>query len=399
MNIEYRAPRNQTELDDTIECSIRAFGGSEHIQHLFMNIVEHDPWFDLNNTRACFVNGRAASVVQIFDRPMRIGDCVVRMGGVGSVGTDPLYRRVGYSSEVLRDSVQYMQTAGYDLSFLGTGIQSHYARAGWVMYPTYSMEVTPPPTFEEVSADVTTKLCELYRDLPVLRAIYDQFNTNRTGTFVRSAEYWVNRPRWRPCDPSLYWIAKRGETTVAYLLANQWEVGEFGYLPDAEDAITALFYNFFRRAKAEGVHQIGAPVPSESRKIFERMGCSVRKSESNNIMILITNFGSLLTKIKPLLETRLRDSGFSAWTGAIRIRYEADERTLIVREGEIRIAADSESPEINLLVSQTQLLKLLFGNMSAEQIVFANGLQIREIGLLDLLFPVGELFMWRTDRF
>ena len=116
-------------------------------------------------------------------------------------------------------------------------------------------------------------------------------------------------------------------------------------------------------------------------------------------MFLITNLGSLLTKIKPLLETRLRTSGWAAWTGAIRLRYEAAERTLIVREGEISITHNGESREIDLLVSQTQLLKLLFGNMSPEQIVFANDLQIDEIGLLDALFPAGELFMWRTDRF
>ena len=399
MNIEYRAPRNETELDDTIQCSIRAFGGSEHIQHLFVNIVEHDPWFDLNNTRACFVDGKAASVVQIFERPMRIGNCVVRMGGVGSVGTDPPHLRAGYSSGVLRDSVRYMQTTGYDLSILGTGIQSHYARAGWVMYPTYSMDLTLPPALGEVSADVVIELCELDRDLPALRAIFEQFNVDRTGTFVKNTEYWTNRPKWRTYDPSSYWIAKQGATAVAYLLTEQWEIGEFGYLPDAAEAMIALFGHFFHRAKAEGVQEIGAPAPSQSRKIFEAMGCSVRRRESNNAMFLITNFGSLLTKIKPLLETRLRASDWAAWTGAIRIRSEADERTLIVREGKIGIAHDSESPEIDLLVSQTQLLKLLFGNMSAEQIVFANNLQIAEIGLLDALFPAGELFMWRTDRF
>ena len=399
MNIEYRAPRNETELDDTIACSIRAFGGSEHIQHLFVNIVEHDPWFDLSNTRACFVDGKAASVVQIFDRPMRIGNCVVRMGGVGSVGTDPPHLRAGYSSGVLRDSVQYMQAVGYDLSILGTGIQSHYARAGWVMHPTYSMELTLPATLGEVPPDVTIELCEPDRDLPALRAIYDQFNANRTGTFVKNAEYWVNRPKWRPYDPSLYWIAKQGGTTVAYLLADQWELGEFAHLPDAEEAMIALFRNFFRYAKAEGVQEIGAPAPSQSRKKFEAMGCSVQRRESNNAMFLITNFESLLTKIKPLLEARFRASDFAAWTGAIRIRYEADERTLIIRDGEISIAHDSDSPEIDLLVSQTQLLKLLFGNMSAEQVAFSNGLRIREIGLLDALFPTGELFMWRTDRF
>ena len=186
MNIEYRAPRNKTELDDTIQCSIRAFGASEHIQHLFVNIVEHDPWFNLNNTRACFVDGKAASVVQIFDRPMRIENCVVRMGGVGSVGTDPPHLRAGYSSGVLRDSIRYMQTAGYDLSILGTGIQSHYARAGWVMHPIYSMELGLPPTLGGVPADVTIEQCEPERDMPALRAIFDQFNANRTGTFVKS---------------------------------------------------------------------------------------------------------------------------------------------------------------------------------------------------------------------
>ena len=399
MKVEYRAPRNETELDDTIECSLRAFGDLGDRRLRFTNIVKRDPWFDLNNTRACFVNGKAASVVQIFDRPMRIGNCVVRMGAVGSVGTDPSHRRAGYSSGVLRDSVRYMQMSGYDLSILSTGIHSHYARAGWVLHPTYSMDVPLPTTLGEVPSDVTIEQCEPNRDLPALRVISDQFNANRTGTFVKNSEYWVNRPSWRPYDPSLYWVTKRSGTTVAYLQVERWEVGEFGYLPDAEEAMIALFCHFFCCAKAEGVQEINAPVPSASRKMFEKMECSVRVRERSNIMVLMTNFESLLTKVKPLLEARLRDSDFSAWTGAIRIRYEADERTLISRAGEISIAQSSESPDIDLLVSQTQLLKLLFGNMNAEQVIFSNGLNISEIGLLDALFPAGELFMWRTDRF
>ena len=399
MKVEYRAPRNETELDDTIECSLRAFGNLGDRRLRFTNIVKRDPWSDLNNTRACFVGGKAASVVQIFDRPMRIGNCVVRMGAVGSVGTDPSQRRVGYSSGVLQNSVRYMQMSGYDLSILSTGIHSHYARAGWVLHPTYSMDVTLPTTLGEVPTDVTIEQCEPNRDLPVLQAIYNQFNANRTGTFVKNTEYWINRPKWRPYDPSLYWIAKQGGTTVAYLQTERWEVGEFGYLPEANGTMIALFCHFFRCAKAEGVQEINAPTPSESRKVFEMMGCSVRGRERSNIMVLITNFESLLTKIKPLLEARLKTSDFATWTGAIRIRYEADERTLVVGDGGINIVRHSESPEINLSVSQTQLLKLLFGNMNAEQIIFSNGLKIHEIDLLDALFPTGELFMWRTDRF
>ena len=398
MNIEYRAPRNETELDDTIDCSVRAFGDLGDRRYRFTNFVKQDPWLDLNNTRACFIDGKVASVVQVFDRPMHIGNCVVRMGGVGSVGTPPEYRATGYSSRVVRDTVRYMRTAGYDLSLLSTGIQSHYAKSGWVIYPTYNMEMTLPPRLGELPADVTIEQYEPNRDLPVLQTIFDQFNSNRTGTFVRNEKYWLNRPTWRPYDPSLYWIAKQGGTTVAYLQVERWRVVEFGYLPDAEAAMVALFCHFFRSAKAEGVQEIDALAPSESREIFETMGCSVRRRERSNIMVLITNFESLLTKIKPLLEARLRNSDFAAWTGAIRIRYEADERTLIIREGEISIAQGSASPEINLLVSQTQLLKLFFGNMSPEQVVFSNGLRINEIGLLDALFPTGELFIWWLDR-
>ena len=398
MNIEYRAPRNETELEDTIDCSVRAFGDSGDRRDRFGNFVKHDPWFDLNNTRACFVDGKVASVVQIFDRPMRIGNCVVRMGGVGSVGTDPAYRRTGYSSRVLRDSVQYMRTAGYDLSLLSTGIQSHYAKAGWVIYPTYNLEVTPPSILEEIPADVTIDQYQPNRDLPDLQAIFDQFNTKRTGTFIKNSEYWMNRPTWRPYDPSLYWIAKRGVKTVAYLLVERWKVGEFGYLPDAQGAMSALFSHLFRCAKAEGVQEINALAPSDSRKMFETMGCSIRRREQGNIMARIINFESLLTKIKPLLELRLKDSDFSEWRGTIRLHYEADERTLVIQDGQIHIARNSASPEIDLCVNQTQLLKLLCGNMSAEQIVFSNDLQIGEIGLLDALFPVGELFIWWLDR-
>ena len=398
MNIEYRAPRNEAELDDTIDCSVRSFGDLGDRRYRFTNFVKQDPWLDLKNTRACFIDGEAASVVQVFDRPMRIGNCVVRLGGVGSVGTPLAHRRAGYSSRVVRDTVRYMQTAGYDLSLLSTGIQSHYAKAGWVIYPTYSMELTLPPTLREMPADVTIEQYEPNRDLPALQAIFDQFNANRTGTFVRNTEYWINRPMWRPYDPSLYWVANRGGTTVAYLQADRWRIAEFGYLPDAETAMIALFSHFFRCAKGEGVQEIEALAPSKSRKIFEKMGCSVRRRERSNIMALITNFGSLLTKIKPLLAARLKNSDFSAWKGAIRIRYEADERTLVIRAGEINIARNSASPEIDLCVSQIQLLKLLFGNMSAEQVVFSNGLRIDEIGLLDALFPAGELFIWWLDR-
>jgi len=398
MKVEYRAPLNQAELDDSIQCSVRAFGG---LEHLFTNIVKHDPWFHLNNTRACFLDGQIVSVVQIFDRPMRIGNCVVRMGGIGSVGTVPEHRRAGYSLNVLRDSVQYMQTAGYVLSILFTGIQSHYARAGWAMYPTYSMRLTLPESLGEVPDGAIIQQYQPEQDLPALMEIYDQFNANQTGTIARTEEYWNNQPKWRGYEPALFWVARRDGAIVAYLKASQWDIGEFGYLPDAVGAMMGLFRHFFQKAKAEGANEIGGPGLSTGRKMFEALGCTVRRRESNHTMIRIINLESLLRKIAPLLEARLKASDFSGWDGWVRIRYEAAERVLRINGGKITISQRNESPDIDLPVSQEQLLKLLFGNMTAEQVAFSNGLPLNdgEVSLMDALFPPGELFLWGTDGF
>ena len=90
MSAEYRAPRDDEELEETFSCSARAFGGHEEF---FRSITRFDPWFCLENTRACFVAGKAVSVVQVFERPIRVGHCTVKMGGVGRVGTVTENRR------------------------------------------------------------------------------------------------------------------------------------------------------------------------------------------------------------------------------------------------------------------------------------------------------------------
>ena len=397
MNIQYRAPLNQTELDDSIQCSISVFDESEH---MFTNIVKLDPWFDLNNTRACFVDGKVVSVVQIFRRPMRIGGSVVQMGGVGNVSTRPEYRRAGHSSQVIRDSVQYMRAAGYDLSILFTDIQSHYARAGWVMYPMFRTRMTLPERLE-YSSDAIVRQCDLDQDGGALREIYERFNASRTGTIVRSVEYCNNRPKWRDYDPSLFWTARQNGGIVAYLMCDRWFIREIGYLPNYESATIELFHRFFNQAKDEGINSVEAIVPHECRELIAATGCAVKRVEHYHTMIRIINLESLLTKMLPTFETRLNDSDLSGWGGSIVIRCETDILCLSVDGGIFKRSAFIRMPSIDLAVSHTQLLNLLFGNMTPRQIAFSNGLTLDDskIELLGVLFPPGELFLWETDRF
>ncbi|MDA0746638.1 MAG: GNAT family N-acetyltransferase [bacterium] len=399
MPVEYRAPRNEAELEDTIQCSIRAFNGGER---LFPNIIKHDPWFRLENTRACFVDGKAASVVQIFERPIHVGaESVLKMGGLGSVGTDPEHRRSGYSMNVLYDTVRYMHADGYDISVLYTGIHSHYARAGWETYPSYFMRLSIPESLESVPNVSEIEPVDLERDLPSLIKLYDDFNTSRTGTLVRTQTYWKNHPQWRDHNPAYFQVIRQKNSVIAYLRTSGSDLAELGYQPDAEPAIRTLLIQFLQQVKTEGQTEINAWLPPESRPLFESLSCKIARREMGSAMIRITHFDSLLKKLAPLWKNRLAASKHANWNGRIRIAYEASDRTLAITPNGITVEPSTSSPDIDLVLNQLQVLKLIFGNIRPEQIAFSNNLSLSDsnIELLDTLFPPDQLFYWRADGF
>jgi predicted acetyltransferase len=396
--IEYRAAQNRAELRAIFESAIRIFDPKNGSVERELKYANTDPYYTLEDSRACFVDGEPVSSAHILNRQIRVGSSAIQMGGISAVCTEPVHRRAGYSSEVMRDCVRRMRSRGDDLSILFTGVQSHYARVGWVMYPTYPLQLTLPEQPEIPNDGLNIETCNLEQDAQELTIIYEQFNENRTGTVVRHDKYWQHQSIWWDADTH-FWVARQNGVIVAYLKASAWDVDEFGYLPDSDDAMLGLFRHLFRRAKAENVTKISADVPSAFRTMFERLGCTVQRRETNPMMMRIINLKSLFTKIVPTLEARLRQSDFSDWRGSIRIRYEAAEVTLSIRAGHIDIGDDA--PSIDLSVSQQQLLKLLFGNMSGEQIAFSNNLQLdsNHLNVLDVLFPKNEFFLWSTDHF
>jgi predicted acetyltransferase len=302
---------------------------------------------------------------------------------------------------VLKDSIEYMKAEGYDLSILFTGIPSHYGKVGWVSHPVYWMRLTLPETLPEVQGGYEIEPCDLGRDLPDLMKIYDAFNATRTGTTVRTETYWNRQPKWREQDPALFWVARKNGGIVAFLKAGRWNLNELAYVREKEAAGRALCAHLFRQAGSEAVKELDARCPLACGRMFEALGCGVRRREGSGTMVRIIDLKSLLGKVTPLLEARLRASGFSGWKGSVRVRYEADERVLSIQNGKVAVSEESAPPEIDLAVSQAQLLRLLFGTLRADEVAFSNGLPLREeeIGLLNALFPPDELFLWGTDGF
>jgi len=261
--------------------------------------------------------------------------------------------------------------------------------------------LTLPETLREAPGGWEIEPCDFQRDLPDLVAIYDAYNGTRTGTTVRTEVYWNRQPLWREYDPALFRVARRGSRIVAYLKAGRWSLNELGCLRGEEGAMTALCAHFFRQAKAEGVKEVEARCPLECSGMFEALGCGTRRREGGGTMVQIIDLESLLGRVAPLLEARLRASDFSGWEGTVRIRYEAGEGALDIKGGKVTVSPCRGGPGVDLVVSQTQLLRLLFGAVRAEDAAFSNRLTLRaeEVDLINALFPPGELFVWGTDGF
>jgi|GEM_PF-2894399 len=400
MAIEYRAPKNTEELNNTLECIAYAFGGGrEWALPFFTNIAIKDPWFALQNLRVCFVNGKAVSAVEIFDRTVRYGSSSIRMAGIGSVGTHPDHRRAGYSIEVLKDTVHAMRDQGYDFSLLWAGVPNHYRRMGWMHHPEYHQEITIPETIPQPSGNTTIETCDLQHDVTELQTIYNHFNNNRTGTLIRTEEYWIKQPQWRNYDPDRFYIARKNGHIVAYLKTKASELQELGYLPEGEAEIKDLLIHFFNRAQNEEHEKINAHLPAETYSLLAEMGYSIRRTENRNSMLRLVNTTSLLTKIIPELEHRLKASEHTTYSGTIRLTCEMGTQSLTIQNGQI--TPTDNAPDIELIAGQTQLLGLLFGAISADHIAFTNALPLtdHQIAIINALFPSDEFFLWGTDRF
>ena len=403
MNVEFRSPGNQSEFMDTVRCffhkSVDDQTEYDRQVRREAKYLQEDPWITRDDTLACFLDGKVVSLVQIFRRPIHIGNCVIQMGGIGSVYTLPDYRHRGYSSQLIKASASYMNKGGYDISFLTTRIPSHYAKVGWVVYPTFKMRLDLPRDGLRAPDGSHIDCGSFDNDRNGIISIYDQFNSLQSGSVVRNSAYWHNQIEYLKDEPALYWKARGNRELAAYLRSVDWDIVEIGFSQDQDREFVNLLKHVFVCAKAEGVETMDALVPLKFQSLFEDAGCKVNRLESNSMMVRIINFESILRKIIPLLTLRLAESDFYKWNGSIAIQCEAGIQILNINEGVLSILTESVTPDITLHLNQEQLIKLLFGDMGIEHIVFSNNLDLKktEASLLNTLFPRGQLCMWDFD--
>ncbi len=202
----------------------------DHVSHVFSasrqyfaNHWRNDPWKDCEGIRIALDDGKIVSTVRVFIRKMYLQGEPITVGGIGEVSTRSEYRKRGIASQLLKDSIQFMEDREIAISMLHGG-QRIYSVEGWESVPRYFAKKTlqgnktqqwniRPANFKDTE------------EVEKLASIYDTYSRKFNGTFVRDdIAYWTD---WVQAESPQTWIAERDDEIEGYVSVRRSD-GELG---------------------------------------------------------------------------------------------------------------------------------------------------------------------------
>jgi len=214
-----------------------------------------------------FEHGRQVSSVHVFIRWFRDRNGnPLKVGGIGSVSTLPEARAHGHSSKLLKMAIAEMENRGCIWSYLGTGVNDHYARHGWRTLSTPFFRGSLRDDLKGLQLEKSSVDEEL---LSRMAAIYQSYSSTRSMANARSKSLWMHSMRYRTTRShhSVY-TSTDGETTTAYLVCGVsdgcLDLIEGACLPDRDGDLGELISSCLALAAAEGIQTARYHLPEDS---------------------------------------------------------------------------------------------------------------------------------------
>ena len=400
---------HEDEIEEMIEllCLINRPDGHDR----YRRYIQGDSSYTWEQTRVVVAEGRIRSTLRIWDRLMRIGPSVVRMGGIGGVSTHPEARRKGYASAMMRDAVGYMAASGYDLGVLFSEIPFvFYRRLGWECVPQAGFRIRRRQDGPVRQTRWQVDSFREGRDLEQVVELHQSYNVQQSGAILRPRFYWDTEPaRIRDLLPTI--VARRGDVLGGYMnfLADgkEVEVLEIAYDRGDPDILGALVDRLLQYCQDEGIEEICGEIPHRHPLVdalVQGSGGDLALSGSTSMMFYAVNFLSLMQKLLPDLQGRLDASGQKF--PPLALGFTLNGQTCVLRlEASGKLQADrAAKPEEIVNLPGEFLWRLLVGESSLEQVQPA--LRARRIALdpklaafLAVLFPAQEMIFWGNDHF
>ena len=359
--------------------------------------------------RGLIVDGKRVSWLTVTDHRMRIGSAVVRMGGVGGVGTENAERMKGYSRQVMEDSVRYMRDEGFDVSLL-FGIRDFYPKFGYaVCMPACTMTMATRDA-ESAGAGAGAFKIRPFEDgdLDSLIDFYNTANGSRTGTLVRE------RPRFSGIPKGSKWGVSV-ETIVVTDAAGRF-AGYAAYDKNEEEVIVAeveaadtaafpdLLYEFAKLAidRRTGSITFLVPLDHPFTEFCRRFDCklTVNHHRCGGGMMRIINQDTLFEKIAPELTSRVADSRLSGCSGRLGVRTDLGDTLLQIDNGAVT-AHPGATADDSIELPQSRLSQLVMGYRSPRDLLTEPDISFHgsALQLAEVLFPKHVAYVWAADHF
>jgi GNAT superfamily N-acetyltransferase len=229
----------------------------------WLTSVRADPYWDLDQTRVCVLDGRLVSTVTNFRRDMACAGRVARTSAIGSVATHPDFRGRGLARLVLADSIAWMEAEDLDFSLL-FGKYEVYGGSGWELLTALESYLIAQPHPGETG--LTVRPADWSRDVPALAALHEGFCAPLTGPFLRTLPYWTN---WIPGgyfhDRSVeFHVVEQDGDPVGYFRRNENHIPELAWRRDDPTLPARLLGALAREVALRRVEGEGA-APDEIR--------------------------------------------------------------------------------------------------------------------------------------
>jgi len=371
--------------------------GGAYFEERLLNDSSYDPtttWF-------ATVNGEVASSIQIFPLQLRVGQTILMVGGIGSVGTHPNFLGKGLAQEILNSQCQWMGENDYDLGMLFAVIHPYYEKLGWRLIPEKAYLIEKPPY--QAPSDDYEIIPFSSEHLEQIQAIYNQHNQSVTYTMVRDDAYWkdlINWPEWKKNDCLLLTYRNK---IVAYGLIEKTTkehamLYELNYLPEAEEEVISLF-TALCNLRAESTH-IQAKLNADHKLYSYFEDNAATEVPMNYTMWKIVNLHSLIHKLLPELQARLVNSSLQHDELLIQLKI-GDARFNLLHKDQTLSLVDTLNhsfyvEEITLTFTPEEFIALIFFGEAAEQ---GNGQRSRDEALRLALFPKQNSTFYLTDKF
>jgi predicted acetyltransferase len=318
----------------------------------------------------------------------------------------------------MEDWTRELTQRGEHLSFI-VGIPKFYEQFGYEF--SFPLDIRDSPVsidLSQLSFEETGMSIRQFQenDLPTLTALYEEENATRTGSLVRTDEYW----EWllqglhdsgRIKREDIWLVENSDHEPLGYAMLHPgpldeleiWEAAASG-----ENVAAALLTAIATRARLEGRSRIDLKLPLDHLVTQNALSQGAYLSGySSGIYARLLDLHGLFQAMRPELERRLRCSSQAEWQGTLRLATDVGTVDLAIADGEIEVGGEVSLVH-NLEIPQALLVKLVTGYTSTRWVVGVLNVQWMaglgnahiEQGLwpiLQALFPKGRPYIWNAD--